>query len=411
MKKLLLLVTLICAVSFLGGCSITRMFSEKGRNVNQALSYYGKKHYDESILLLADTLDQNPDYKDAYENLNEKFPKVQTFHLNNIERLEKSDDTDKTSKIAAEYEGLFLINRKVENLISSAKSKIKFKTMEVLPLKEKTVSFYYEAGRKYSEKNDREYKKTAAKMYGKAAYYSPEYRDAKAKYEEYKDMAMQRVMINLTETQFQSNIDVGALIYDSVQSSIVNSKSVSEYTKVISREQIQNLLKEQKLALEGIIDPNTAAQVGKTLGANMVIDISITGVSYSETDPVRTSTNKTWEEVVGQTTEYDSKTKTYVKKDVKQTRYYTQINYSKENSLILSVSYSIKDIETSQILKSDTFSQEASDRAMWTKYSGDAPKKSRNETEPSLSSKSELITKCADKVSKKISSSIIDYLD
>ena len=79
--------------------------------------------------------------------------------------------------------------------------------------------------------------------------------------------------------------------------------------------------------------------------------------------------------------------------------------------MILSVSYSIKDIETSQILKSDTFSQEASDRAMWTKYSGDAPKKSRNETEPSLSSKSELITKCADKVSKKISSSIIDYLD
>lgn len=411
MKKTLGLFVLISALAILGGCSITRMFSEKGRSINQALSYYGKKQYDESILLLADTLDHNPDYKVAYENLNEKFPKVQSFHLDNIERLEKSDDREKVAKIAAEYEGLFLINRKIENLGSSAKSKITFKTMNVSDLKEKMVSNYYTAGNIYASKNERTDKKNAAKMYQKIAYYSPEYRDAKSKFEEYKELAMQRVMLNLVETQFQSNIDVGGLIFDSVLSSIVNSTSASEYTKVISREQVQNLLKEQKLALEGIIDPNTAVQVGKTLGVNMVIDISITGVSYSETEPVSSRTEKSWNEKVGEKEVYDSKTKSYIKEDVTVRREYTQIDYSKENKLILSVSYSIKDIETSQVLKSEKFSQEVVDSARWSSYRGNPPKKTSSQTEPSLATKSELIHQCVDKVSKKMSLNIINYLN
>lgn len=411
MKKFLVLFALITAVTLLGGCSITRMFSAKGRSVNQALNYYAKRDYDESILLLADTLDQNPDYKDAYENLNEKFPKVQTYHLDNISRLEKSDDKEKTAKIAVEYEGLFLINRKVEDLGSAAKSKIKFTTMDVADLKEKMLSTYYKAGAYYAAKPERTDKKNAAKMYQRIVKYSPEYRDANSKFEEYKEMAMQRVMINLVETQYQSNIDVGALVFDSVLSSIVNSTSASEYTKVISREQIQNLLKEQKLALEGIIDPNTAAQVGKTLGANMVIDISITGLSYSETDPVTSSTNKSWDKVIRQDIVYDSVTKTNVKQDVKQAMYYTQYDHSKENNLILSISYSIKDIETSQVLKTDRYSQEVSDRAIWRTYRGDVPPKATSETEPSLATKSELIHQCADKVSKKLSASLIDYLE
>ena len=287
----------------------------------------------------------------------------------------------------------------------------KFKTMNVAELKEQTVSTYYKAGAYYAAKPERTDKKNAAKMYQKIVKYSPEYRDAKSKFEEYKEMAMQRVMVNLVETQYQSNIDVGALIFDSVLSSIVNSTSASEYTKVISREQIQNLLKEQKLALEGIIDPNTAAQVGKTLGANMVIDISITGLSYSETDPVTSSTNKSWDKVIRQDVVYDSVTKTNVKQDVKQAMYYTQYDHSKENNLILSLSYSIKDIETSQILKTDRYSQEVSDRAIWRTYRGDVPPKSTSEIEPSLATKSELIHQCVDKVSKKLSASLIDYLD
>ena len=67
-------------------------------------------------------------------------------------------------------------------------------------------------------------------MYQKIVYYSPVYRDAKSKFEEYRDMALQRVMFNLIETQFQSKIDVGNLIFDSVLSSVVSTTSTSEFT-------------------------------------------------------------------------------------------------------------------------------------------------------------------------------------
>lgn len=76
----------------------------------------------------------------------------------------------------------------------------------------------------------------------------------------------------------------------------------------------------------------------------------------------------------------------------KEKRYYTEISYSKQNKVIISINYSIKDIATSQVLKTDRFNQEADDSAYWTVYRGDYPTKVRS-SEPTLASESELLYK------------------
>lgn len=138
MQKRLLLVLFVVTSIFFTGCTVTRMFSEKGRNVNKALEYYSDKKYAESMVLLMDTLDQVPDYKDAYENLNEKFPKVIKMKVESIEKLVNSDSVDRFAELGKEYEVLYVINKRAENVTSSAKAKMKVEILATAPLKEKT---------------------------------------------------------------------------------------------------------------------------------------------------------------------------------------------------------------------------------------------------------------------------------
>lgn len=53
---------------------------------------------------------------------------------------------------------------------------------------------------------------------------------------------------------------------------------------VIEREKIDQIIKEQKLGLTGLVDPNTAAEVGKLLGAEAVIFGSITSLTEEKID-------------------------------------------------------------------------------------------------------------------------------
>jgi len=269
---------------------------------------------------------------------------------------------------------------------------------------------YYKAGETYYAKGSRENKKNAAKMFSKIVKYYPEYRNAKSKYESYKEEAMQRVMFSPIKSYVTEGVNVSSLIYTNLNSYVVNSTELTEFTQILSREQVDSLLKEQKLALEGIVDPATVAQVGKTLGANIVIDVEIPVVSYSESEPSRSSTEKSWDEKYGEESYKDPDTGATKIRDLKRKKYYTEISYSKSNKAIITVAYSIKDIATSQVLKSDKFTTESEDYAYWKIYKGDTPNKLTSQTEPDLASEAELITKCSDAVSKKLASSIIGYL-
>jgi len=66
--------------------------------------------------------------------------------------------------------------------------------------------------------------------------------------------------------------NVGSIAIDELTTFLVNS----ERFQVIERERIDALLAEQGLAGKGIVDANTAAQVGKMLGADLIFTGAIT---------------------------------------------------------------------------------------------------------------------------------------
>jgi len=60
----------------------------------------------------------------------------------------------------------------------------------------------------------------------------------------------------------------------------------TDFYQVIEREQLQKVLKEQRLSLSGALDENSAAEVGRLLGLDIII---MGNVSYSYTDEKGTS--------------------------------------------------------------------------------------------------------------------------
>lgn len=83
--------------------------------------------------------------------------------------------------------------------------------------------------------------------------------------------------------------DVGNMAIDQMITLLVNS----DRFQVIERERLEDLLKEQNLAKEGIVDTATAARIGKVLGAELIFTGSITNWE------VKTTKTGTWFVVAG----------------------------------------------------------------------------------------------------------------
>jgi len=74
-----------------------------------------------------------------------------------------------------------------------------------------------------------------------------------------------------TKGNFQG-IDVGNIILDKMITSFVNQGRF----KVMEREELEKILKEQQLGMSGIIDASTAARVGKSAGLDAILIGSLT---------------------------------------------------------------------------------------------------------------------------------------
>lgn len=64
---------------------------------------------------------------------------------------------------------------------------------------------------------------------------------------------MQRVMFSPIKSNVRRGVDISALIYGNVNSYVVNSKDLTEFTQIIAREQVDTLLSEQNLPLKVLL--------------------------------------------------------------------------------------------------------------------------------------------------------------
>jgi curli biogenesis system outer membrane secretion channel CsgG len=139
------------------------------------------------------------------------------------------------------------------------------------------------------------------------------------------------------------------------------------FLAVVDRDNIQKILDEQRLGMSGVVDEHTAVSAGRLVGAQAVIMGTV--IAFEE-DPgkLRSTIRNGYESY--QEKQLDKETSQYVYvtkyKPVQYTEYY------QENIATVSFSYKLVSLETGEVLMSKVIDQQASDRASYATYSGNA---------------------------------------
>jgi len=97
-------------------------------------------------------------------------------------------------------------------------------------------------------------------------YYQPQKTEKNEAVQEVGERMKIAVLPFQTKGNFQ-NFDVGNIILDKMITSFVNQGRF----KVMEREELENILKEQQLEMSGVIDASTAAKVGKGAGLDAIL--------------------------------------------------------------------------------------------------------------------------------------------
>ena len=152
--------------------------------------------------------------------------------------------------------------------------------------------------------------------------------------------------------------------------SIMRDPSATEFMELISRDQLDRVIEEQKFGLSGMVSDETAMEVGAILGVHEIITGKITQIIYS---PVQTI-HKDYTEsgrVVIKTEKYkdkEGKTKTRkiygdVEASIRQ--------YTRSTKAVIKGSYNIVDVKTAKVIRSEAFEGKADFQAEWATFSGD----------------------------------------
>ena len=135
--------------------------------------------------------------------------------------------------------------------------------------------------------------------------------------------------------------------------------------RIIDRENTDELLKEQKLGLSGLVDEGTAASAGQLVGAKAVLTGRL--IAYQARNPTpKTSREKGWkaEKIRYKTASGETQTRTK----------YTKTTYQKvenERSVRMTFQFKLISSETGEILATDLLREQQVDHLEYAEYDGD----------------------------------------
>lgn len=383
MKNLrcLSIVTLMC-VAFLTSCA-----TKHGDLMKSAQLHYQTNNYEAALRDAVAALKLKPDYDKAQDFVVTFFNAAVEVRENKIKSLEATPNKFKYDGVVAEYKGLIEINNLVKNLPPTALIHKKTKQRLVFDIKdytpqlneasEKAAEVHYQEGILIAASgNDVDTQKIAAKEFKKAGEYVPGYKDSSLRYEESRRAGVKKMAILPFEDKSGKAHLYGALsetITDQIIDSVLNDPSAIEFLALVSRDQLERVMQEQGLGLTGIVNEQTAANLGGILGVHEMVIGKITQIRYT---PARTK-----EATVAQTgtirvqqgtetyTDSSGKVKTrakYVDKNVSAKVFH----YTRESSASIIGSYQIIDVETAVLKGSGRFDEKSAFKAEWGKFTG-----------------------------------------
>jgi tetratricopeptide (TPR) repeat protein len=307
-----------------------------GNLEKSARASYVNGNYDQALVDAAKSLRMKPDYGPSIELVRDVYPKAVESHLENIKEAKASRAKFRWDGIVSEYSALLQDNQAIKSLPSlrdpRTKASVKFDTQDFTDLiadartnaaeehyqegrrmfgqqgitardraaaefrtatgfvpgyKDATALIaegYYQEGKLLSRDKDIDVQKQAAKAFAAAQDAMPGYKDAAVSYQRSRSAAIKRIAIVPFEDRSgkaRQFGDVIGTIVDGVISNVKNDPTASEFLEIVSRDQLDRVIAEQKLGASGLLDDRTATKIGKLVGVHEIITGKVTQIIVS----------------------------------------------------------------------------------------------------------------------------------
>ncbi len=356
-------------------------FSEYGKLERNAREAYGRADYDTAVFMLARSLQINQDYAKSQTLVADAFLMANRMHANRIKELEGSSAEFKYDDLTREYQSLVNLHDAVKNLPPIRHPKtaavLEFKIVnyasQLAEAKELAAESHYNSGARLAQSGTMADQKAAAKEFKKALSFVAEYKDASDRYAVSRKAGIKRIAVFPFEDLSGKRKRYGAveeLVVDQMVTSIMKDQSATEFLELISRNQLDRVISEQKLGLSGMVNEESAMEVGAILGVHEIITGKITQIIYSPVQTVHRD-YKEANKIVVKTEKYKDKAgKTKTRKvyaDVEaRVRHYTR-----STKAVIKGSYKIVDVRTAKLVKSEAFEGKADFSTEWVTFKGD----------------------------------------
>lgn len=407
---------------FVSGCSKNVSLYKK------AQKQYNQGNLEAALQANVQSLSLKPGYAKAQDLIKKVFPQLVRVREDKIARLMASDDELKWDKLYKEYTELDGFQTSVQNLPQLRNPKtgeviyfdFKDYSKNIRESKTNAAEYHYTRGINLARSgNNPDIQKDAAKEFKLALEFMPGYKDSVSRYEQARSLAVKRIAIMPFEDKSGQKSKYGGIpdmLVDSIIGSLLQDKAASEFLEIITRDQINTVLREQQLSTSGLVDENSVAGVGMILGAHEIMTGKILQINYVQPRTVAQELKETANVTVSEETYIDDEGKERtkaIKGDV--TCLYTK--YTKTAGAQISASYTIVDVSTGRIKIQDNFTSEENWSDVWAKKGyGDeralspATKALITKSEPLPPSDGELVNRAVRKLSGMFISQIKSYV-
>jgi len=356
-------------------------FSEYAKLERSARAAYGRADYDTAVFMLARSLQIAQDYDKSQVLMADAFLMANRMHLDRIREIESGSEAFKFDKLAMEYQSLINLHDAVQVLppIRHPKTSVLLEfdivdySAELEQARELAAESHYAAGAKLARSESMDDQKAAAKEFKKALKFIPDYKDAESRYTSSRAAGIKRIAVFPFEDLSAKRNRYGAIaefVVDQMVTSVMKDPSATEFLELVSRDQLDRVLVEQKLGLSGLVNDETAVEVGEILGVHEIITGKITQIIYTPVQTVHRDFRVT-KNVVIRTEKYKNK-----EGKTKTRKIYGDVEarvreYTRTTKAVIKGSYRIVDVRTSRLIRSESFKGESHFSTKWATFSGD----------------------------------------
>lgn len=452
----------IGAVFFIAGCA---SMTQYGKLEESARNYSTRGDYDNAVFQVAESLGIKPDYDKSQQLIVDVFPRAVDAHLEKIKTAKNSSAKFKWDTVVAEYNALTKINNTVKALpvltVEKTKQPIRFDIKDytqdlvepsnnaaedhyqegrrlfgkegmanrILAAKEFSAANkyvpgykdastlaaegYYQEGLLLAKAEDVDTQKKAAKAFKAAQGFVPGYKDSEALYEKARRAGVKRIAIIPFENKSGKN-GYGAIadaIVDGTVSDVMGDSSAIEFLEIVSRDQLEQVMREQRLGMSGFIDEKTATKLGKLLGVHEIVTGKITQITASRARDIQRDIPQTQRICVEEVS-----TGKYTSKCVKEGEISARVTvYTRTAGATITGSYNVIDVKTSAVKQSKSMEGKYAFSTEWAKFSGNKdalsgePARLTTVSETHAPEEEEMVNKAREDLVAKLSKSFKDY--